>query len=88
MKEDTSAPRVIEIKKYQNRRYYDTTNSQHLSLEKIHKLICQGYDVKVTDAKTGAGYNQQDPGADPPRVRTHEARFFLPGYADPGHSHE
>ena len=53
MKEDTSAPKVIEIKKYQNRRYYDTTNSQHLSLAKIHKLICQGYDVKVTDAKTG-----------------------------------
>ena len=45
-------PVLIEIKKYQNRRYYDTTNSQHLSLEKIHKLICQGHDIKVMDAKT------------------------------------
>ncbi len=44
--------KVVEIKKYQNRRYYDTTNSQHISLEKIHKLICQGYEVRVIDAKS------------------------------------
>lgn len=45
--------KVIEIKKYQNRRYYDTTNSQHLSLEKIHKLVGDGSDIKVIDAKSG-----------------------------------
>ncbi len=46
-------PKIVEIKKYQNRRYYDTTNSQHLSLGKIHKLVGEGNDIKVTDAKTG-----------------------------------
>lgn len=53
MKDSERKPKLIEIKKYQNRRYYDTTNSQHLSLEKIHKLICQGFDIQVIDAKTG-----------------------------------
>ncbi|EDY80717.1 PHB/PHA accumulation regulator DNA-binding domain protein [Verrucomicrobiia bacterium DG1235] len=42
----------LEIRKYQNRRYYDTTNSQHLSMEQIHRKICEGYDIRVVDAKT------------------------------------
>ena len=53
MTEETSIPNLIEIKKYQNRRFYDTTNSRHLSLEKIHQLICQGHEIQVTDGKTG-----------------------------------
>ncbi len=53
MTEETSIPNLIEIKKYQNRRFYDTTNSRHLSLEKIHRLICQGHEIQVTDGKTG-----------------------------------
>jgi polyhydroxyalkanoate synthesis repressor PhaR len=44
---------LIEIKKYQNRRFYDSTNSRHLSLEKIHQLICDGFEIKVTDVKSG-----------------------------------
>jgi polyhydroxyalkanoate synthesis repressor PhaR len=44
----------LEIKKYPNRRYYDATHSRHLTLEEIRSLIQQGYDITVTDAKTGA----------------------------------
>ena len=45
-------PRTLEIRKYQNRRYYDSTRSRHLSLQQIHKLIIEGYNVRVLDAKT------------------------------------
>ena len=48
-----SAARKLEIKKYPNRRYYDTTHSRHLTLDEIRSLIQQGYDIVVTDAKTG-----------------------------------
>lgn len=44
---------LLEIRKYQNRRYYDTTSSAHISLEQIHRKICEGYDIRVVDAKTG-----------------------------------
>src|SRR6516225_9719882 len=44
--------RTLEIRKYQNRRYYDRTRSQHLSLQQIHKLIIEGYNIRVLDAKT------------------------------------
>lgn len=44
--------RLLEIRKYQNRRYYDTTNSAHISLEQIHRKICEGHDIRVVDAKT------------------------------------
>src|SRR5215469_14148666 len=43
---------ILEIRKYQNRRYYDSTHSRHLTLEQIHKLIIEGYNIRVLDAKT------------------------------------
>lgn len=49
----TSQLPLLEIRKYPNRRYYDATHSQHLSLERIHKLIHEGHDVRVVEAKTG-----------------------------------
>ena len=49
----------LEIKKYSNRRYYDATHSRHLTLEEIRALIQQGYDITVTDAKTGADITAQ-----------------------------
>jgi polyhydroxyalkanoate synthesis repressor PhaR len=45
-------PKTLEIRKYQNRRYYDRTRSRHLSLQEIHKLIIEGYNIRVLDAKT------------------------------------
>lgn len=46
-------PKKLEIKKYSNRRYYDATHSRHLTLDEIRSLIQEGYDIRVTDAKTG-----------------------------------
>jgi polyhydroxyalkanoate synthesis repressor PhaR len=48
-----SENRTLAIRKYPNRRYYDATRSQHVKLEEIHELIRQGYEVQVTDSKTG-----------------------------------
>jgi len=41
------------IKKYGNRRLYDTSTSQYINLEEIATLIRNGKDVRVVDAKTG-----------------------------------
>jgi polyhydroxyalkanoate synthesis repressor PhaR len=43
----------LEIRKYPNRRYYDTTRSRHLTLEEIHTAIRGGCEIQVTDSKTG-----------------------------------
>ena len=40
------------IRKYPNRRYYDSTHSRHVTLEEIYALIRDGYEVQVTDSKT------------------------------------
>jgi polyhydroxyalkanoate synthesis repressor PhaR len=50
-KSNSDEPQTLEIRKYQNRRYYDSTRSQHLSLQQIHKLIIEGYNIRVLDAK-------------------------------------
>lgn len=49
----------LEIKKYPNRRYYNTTHSRHLTLEEILELVRAGHDIKVTDSKTGADITAQ-----------------------------
>ncbi len=41
------------IKKYANRRLYDATDSRHVTLEDIRKLIAAGNRVKVVDDKSG-----------------------------------
>lgn len=43
----------IAINKYPNRRFYDTVNSRHVTLEEIHDLIISGKDIVVTDTRTG-----------------------------------
>jgi len=47
------ANRKLQIHKYPNRRYYDRTRSRHVTLEEIHTLIRDGYDVQVTDSHSG-----------------------------------
>ena len=44
---------TVVIKKYENRRLYDTSNSRYVNLDDIAALIREGKDVKVVDAKTG-----------------------------------
>ena len=52
MTANRSELQTLEIRKYQNRRYYDTTTSRHLSLQDIHKLIVEGHNVRIVDAQT------------------------------------
>jgi polyhydroxyalkanoate synthesis repressor PhaR len=44
---------TVLIKKYGNRRLYDTTGSRYVNLDDIAALIREGKDVKVVDAKAG-----------------------------------
>ena len=46
-----SAP--VVIKKYGNRRLYDSSNSQYVNLDDIAGLVREGQQVQVVDAKTG-----------------------------------
>ncbi|MGD0301892.1 MAG: polyhydroxyalkanoate synthesis regulator DNA-binding domain-containing protein [Bryobacteraceae bacterium] len=47
-----SQPPKIVIKKYENRRLYDTTNSRYINLEEVAELVRKGGEVQVVDAKT------------------------------------
>jgi polyhydroxyalkanoate synthesis repressor PhaR len=44
---------AVVIKKYGNRRLYDTSTSQYINLEEIATLIREGKALRVVDAKTG-----------------------------------
>ncbi len=44
---------LLQIKKYPNRRYYDTTRSCHVTLKEVHALVVGGRDVCITDSRTG-----------------------------------
>jgi polyhydroxyalkanoate synthesis repressor PhaR len=52
---DRPAGRVKEriIKKYANRRLYDTTESRYVALEDLRKLVAQGMRFRVVDAQGG-----------------------------------
>ncbi len=52
MSEKPSASRRVELRRYPNRRYYDRARSQHLTLEKIHRLVRDGCEVQIIDSKT------------------------------------
>jgi polyhydroxyalkanoate synthesis repressor PhaR len=47
------AKKSVVIKKYENRRLYDTTNSRYVNLEEVAQLLQQGNDVQVLDAASG-----------------------------------
>lgn len=55
----TAPEKFLDIRKYPNRRYYDATHSRHLTLEEIRALISEGFDIKVTDSKSGADITAQ-----------------------------
>lgn len=44
---------MIVIKKYENRRLYDTAASRYVNLEDVTELVREGEEVQVVDAKTG-----------------------------------
>ena len=46
-------PAERTIKKYANRRLYDTKASRHVTLEEVRALIAAGESIKVVDDRTG-----------------------------------
>ncbi len=44
---------MIVIKKYENRRLYDTTSSKYVNLDEVAQIIREGEEVQVVDAKSG-----------------------------------
>jgi polyhydroxyalkanoate synthesis repressor PhaR len=44
---------VVIIKKYANRRLYDTESSSYITLERLAEMVRQKREFKVIDAKTG-----------------------------------
>ena len=44
---------LLEIKKYPNRRFYDATRSRHVTLQDVHDAVAEGYDVTITDSRSG-----------------------------------
>ncbi|MBW1646143.1 MAG: hypothetical protein JRJ56_07445 [Deltaproteobacteria bacterium] len=42
----------VLLKKYTNRRLYNTDNSEYVTLQEVAELIRQGSDVEVIDAKS------------------------------------
>ncbi len=48
----------VVIKKYSNRRLYDTDDSRYLTQDELAEKIRGGVDVRVVDAKSGADLTQ------------------------------
>ncbi|MFZ1918128.1 MAG: polyhydroxyalkanoate synthesis regulator DNA-binding domain-containing protein [Terriglobales bacterium] len=46
-------PSVVVIKKYGNRRLYDTVGSRYVNLDDLAAFVRDGQEVRVVDAKTG-----------------------------------
>jgi polyhydroxyalkanoate synthesis repressor PhaR len=46
-------PGTIVIKKYGNRRLYDTAGSRYVNLDDIARFVREGKEIQVVDAKTG-----------------------------------
>jgi len=46
-------PSEVLIKKYGNRRLYDTTGSRYVNLDDLAALVREGKEVRVVDAKSG-----------------------------------
>ena len=51
--EQAGGAKPVVVKKYANRRLYNTATSSYVTLEDLAKMIQDGGDFVVTDAKTG-----------------------------------
>jgi len=48
----SQSPAKIVIKKYENRRLYDMTNSRYVNLDDVAEMLRSGAEVQVVDSKT------------------------------------
>ena len=54
----TSAPERHLIKKYANRKLYDTRTSRYITLDQIAQLVRDGHEIKVVDRGDGGDLTQ------------------------------
>lgn len=54
----TATPERHIIKKYANRKLYDTRTSSYVTLEGIAELVREGHEIKVVDRETGQDLTQ------------------------------
>lgn len=54
----TTAPQRHLIKKYANRKLYDTRTSRYITLDGIAQLVRDGHDIKVVDRDNGHDLTQ------------------------------
>jgi polyhydroxyalkanoate synthesis repressor PhaR len=45
--------RIVVVKKYENRRLYDTAASRYVNLDDIARMVREGLEVQVVDARSG-----------------------------------
>jgi polyhydroxyalkanoate synthesis repressor PhaR len=58
-KEPASSDDVVVIKKYANRRLYNTASSSYVTLDDLSLMVKDGADFVVQDAKTGENITRQ-----------------------------
>ena len=56
---DAKSDDTVIIKKYANRRLYNTRSSSYITLDHLAKMTREGIDYKVLDAKTGSDITHQ-----------------------------
>jgi polyhydroxyalkanoate synthesis repressor PhaR len=54
----STAPEKHLIKKYANRKLYDTRTSRYITLDEIGQLVRRGHEIKVVDRDNGADLTQ------------------------------
>ena len=59
MAKQNGSSSTIIIKKYANRRLYDTSTSSYVTLDHLSELVREGRDFEVRDAKTGDDLTRQ-----------------------------
>ena len=67
-------PQTVVIKKYGNRRLYDSTHSRYVNLDEVAQMVRDGRDVQVRRRDHRRGSHPRR--ADPDRGRTGQGRRF------------
>jgi len=55
----TKSSAKVTIKKYANRRLYDTESSTYITLDRLAQMVREGREFEVVDAKTGEDITRQ-----------------------------
>ncbi len=51
--------KTVDISRYSSRRLYNTHTSDYVTVDEIAKMIHDGYDIRVTDKKSGEDITRQ-----------------------------